>query len=122
MHQKHLRTVTAAGLATVLMMSPATAIFGQDLPQTHIKTVGGATYMHQRGMVEIPFFTKTLPEQSKGKVTVDLIPYDTVGLGGTEILRLMKIGAIEFSRGDLIVVSNDEPRFDGGDLAGIGMV
>ena len=48
----------------------------QDLPKTQFKVIGlnGPTVASQRD--EVPFWSKTLPEASKGAVTADITPLD----------------------------------------------
>ena len=104
-----------SGMALVLGTAIASA---EELPRTHIKTIGTGSYMYQYKL-EVPFFGKTISERSNGRVTVDLLPYNQVGLSGFEILRLLKVGALEFARGDISYLGSDDSKFEAPDLAGV---
>jgi len=116
MSKRGTRMLGVVGFAAVIGF--AAGALAQDLKKTHIKTIGSATYLYQYKAAELPFWGKTIPEKSGGMVTAELLPYDTVGLKGNEILRLLKIGAFEFANGGLIIVARDDPALEGADLAG----
>ena len=118
MKKVRTRILGALGVAAVIMSAAASGVLAQDLPKLHIKTIGSATYLYQYKAAEVPFWGKTITEKSGGQVTAELLPYDTVGLKGHEILRLLKIGAFEFANGGLIIVARDDPVLEGTDLAG----
>ena len=58
--------ILAAGLLA------ATAATAQDLPKTNLKVVGGLSNLTAYQDYEQPFWTKTIPEKSKGQVTADI--------------------------------------------------
>lgn len=109
-----------------LLLVSAIAILGalgaanaQDLPKTHFKVVGLQSHLNSFKTGEAPFWSETLPKASKGQVTGDLTAQDLNGLKGPEILRLMKLGVIDFASGVIGYMSGDSPQFDGVDLAGV---
>lgn len=112
---KHAFTGLAA-IAALLLASGATA---QDLPKTHLKVVGSIGSLAVYRNHEQPFFTKTLPERSKGQVTAEIKPFTEMGLKGPEILRLMKSGVIEYGTTVLAYLSADDPINEAIDLAGL---
>ena len=118
MTKRGTRMLGVLGVAAIIGFAAGSGALAQDLKKTHIKTIGSATYLYQYRAAELPFWGKTIPEKSGGMVTAELLPYDTVGLKGNEILRLLKIGAFEFANGGLIIVARDDPALEGADLAG----
>jgi TRAP-type C4-dicarboxylate transport system substrate-binding protein len=67
---------------------------------------------------EQPFWTKTLPEASKGQITVNLQSLSELGLKGTEIVRLVKLGLFDFAHGLPIYIAEDA-TVEGIDIAGV---
>jgi len=113
---KTFRTIAlATGLAGGLTFGPAAA---QDMPNFHFKSVGGASYMWQLPNVELPW-AASMSKETNGKVTGEILPYNQVGLKGFEMLRMLQVGAIEFSRGDISTHGGDNPRFESLDFPGL---
>ena len=90
-----------------------------ELPETQLKFVGFISNNVIYKDLEVPFFGETLPKMSGGKITVDLKPQDQLGLKGTELLRLMKNGSLEYVSGNISYMAPDSPKFEGLDLAGL---
>ena len=67
-----------------------------DLPATKVKVVGALSNLTLYNDFEKPFWTKTIPEASGGKVTADIKGFNDMGLKGPEVIRLMSSGVIEF--------------------------
>lgn len=111
-----LSTMTAAAIVGGLLAMPATAA---DLPKTKIKLIGQHTTQVLHRFLEKKFFGEDITKMSNGAVTVEVVPYDTVGLKGPEILRLMKSGSLEFTSNGLTYLVGDAPEFEGCDLAGL---
>ena len=84
-----LSTMTAVAIIGGLLAMPVTAA---ELPKTHLKLIGQHTTQVLHRFLEKSFFGEEITKMSNGAVTVDLVPYDTVGLKGPEVLRLMKVG------------------------------
>ncbi len=105
-----------AGLFAGSLMGSAVAA---DLPDTKLKFVGFIANNVLYKDLEKPFFSKTMPELSGGKVTVDLVPQDQLGLKGTELLRLLSNGSLEYAAGNISYMAPDSPKFEGLDLAGL---
>src|SRR3546814_8529291 len=72
----------AATNATALEETP-------NLPKTHVKVVGGLSNLTAYRNHEQPFWTKTVPEKSDGRVTADIKGFNEMGLKGPEIMRLI---------------------------------
>ena len=90
-----------------------------DLPETSLKFVGFTSNNVLYKDLEVPFFSKTLPAMSSGKVSVELKPHDQLGLKGTELLRLLSNGSLEYAAGNISYMAPDSPKFEGLDLAGL---
>ena len=106
--------LTAAALALVTM--PALA---QELPKTHLKITGGLSNLTAYQDYEVPFWTKTIPEQSKGQITAEIKGFNEMGIKGPELLRLMGSGVIEFGTATLSYFASDNPINEAIDLAGL---
>jgi TRAP-type C4-dicarboxylate transport system substrate-binding protein len=105
--------LAVAGLF-VFQTLPASA----EIQNLSIKFIGQSSVESNSSLLEKPFFAK-MTQASGGKIKVDLQPFNTLGLSGAEILRLMKTGALEWASNGLTFLSGDKPQFEGCDLAGI---
>ena len=105
-----------AALLSGLMGSVAPAA---DLPETKLKFVGFVSNNVLYSDLELPFMTEKMAEMSGGAVTVDLVPQEQLGLKGTELLRLLKNGSLEYASGNISYMAPDSPKFEGLDLAGL---
>ena len=106
--------LTAAAFA--LAAAPALA---QDLPKTHLKITGGLSNLTAYQDYEVPFWTKTIPEQSKGQITAEIKGFNEMGIKGPELLRLMGSGVIQFGTATLSYFASDNPINEAIDLAGL---
>lgn len=109
---KHI--VLAGVFATV-----AGAAVAQDLPKAQFKAIGLNSPTVASTIDEVPFWTKTVPEASKGAITVDITPLDQMGIDDKTMLRLLKLGVMDFASMDISKMAGDDPRFEGCDLAGL---
>jgi TRAP-type C4-dicarboxylate transport system substrate-binding protein len=98
----------------------APCLHAQGLPPTHLKVVGSWDYLAQFRDFEKPFWEKTLPEASGGAVTAEITAFNTMGLKGTEIVRLMRLGMIDFGTSVLAYGAEADTETEGVDLAGLG--
>jgi TRAP-type transport system periplasmic protein len=94
-------------------------VFAQDLPKTHLKVIGLNSPTVASSVDEVPFWRKTIPEASKGAITADITPLDQMGIDDKTMLRLLKLGVMDFASMDISKMAGDDPRFEGCDLAGI---
>ncbi len=116
---KHLFLSTiAAG-----MLLSGTAALAQekvaDLPKTQLTVVGGLSNLTAYQNFEQPFWTKTVPELSDGKVTATIKGFNEMGLKGPEVLRLIGQGVIPFGTATLAYFASDNPINEAIDLAGL---
>ena len=103
------------GLASAIV-SGAVA---QDLPKNQFKVIGlnGPTPVSIHD--ELPFWRKTITEASKGAITADITPLDQMGVDDKTMLRLLKLGVMDFAGMDISKMAGDDPRFEACDLAGL---
>lgn len=94
------------------------AIAQETLPETHFQVIGNHSTNNTYKMGEEPFWTEVVPEESGGQITADLTPLDASGLKGPEILRLMKLGSLQFATGVLAYMAGDNSEFLAVDLPG----
>src|SRR5262245_5096766 len=91
----------------------------QDLPKTHVKVIGLNSPTVASSVDEVPLWRKTIPEASKGAITADITPLDQMGIDDKTMLRLLKLGVMDFASMDISKMAGDDPRFEGCDLAGL---
>src|SRR5216117_3630393 len=91
----------------------------QDLPKTQLKIIGLNSPTPVSIYDELPFWRKTIPEASKGAVTADITPLDQMGIDDKTMLRLLKLGVMDFAGMDISKMAGDDPRFEACDLAGL---
>lgn len=66
----------------------------------------------------MPFFNKTLPEASGGKITARTVSYTELGLSGFELMNLLKLGTNDISWGVPGYVAGDSPILEGLEIPG----
>lgn len=106
-------------VAALIASLSAGGALAQDLPTTKLRVVGGLSNLTAYNDYERPFWTKTIPEASNGKVTAEIKGFNEMGLKGPEILRLMSQGVIEFGTATLAYFASDNPINEAIDLAGL---
>ncbi len=94
-------------------------LLAQQLPKTHLKITGGLSNLTAFQDFEKPFWTKTIPERSKGQITAEIKGFNEMGIKGPELLRLMGSGVIEFGTATLSYFASDNPINEAIDLAGL---
>jgi TRAP-type C4-dicarboxylate transport system substrate-binding protein len=110
-----LRLLTALALTTTI----AAAAVAQDLPKAQFKAIGLNSPTPVSIHDELPFWRKTIPEASKGAITVDATPLDQMGIDDKTMLRLLRLGVMDFAGMDISKMAGDDPRFEACDLAGL---
>jgi TRAP-type C4-dicarboxylate transport system substrate-binding protein len=111
-----IRPVLVTTAAATLM---SIAALGQSLPRTHVKGVGEPSSIINATQLEQPLWQETIPQASGGTVTGDVLPFDQLGLDNAAVLRLLRLGTMDFGTTDLSRLAADDPRFEGCDLAGV---
>ncbi len=108
---KHILTA----LATIAAM-PALA---EDLPETKLNVVGSWGMVSMYTDFTLPFFTETLSAASNGKVTAEIKPFNELGLDGSEIVRLVQQGTLQFASTPMGYMIGDNAVNGGNDLPGM---
>ncbi|MET0918208.1 MAG: TRAP transporter substrate-binding protein DctP, partial [Burkholderiales bacterium] len=108
--------------SSVGIMLAASVAFGaaaQDLPKSQFKVIGLNSPTVASIVDEVPFWRETLPKASNGAITADITPLDQMGIDDKTMLRLLRLGVMDFASMDISKMAGDDPRFEGCDLAGI---
>jgi TRAP-type transport system periplasmic protein len=113
-----MKKFTAAFLSLALTAATAGTAFAQELQELRLKVIGGWSNVTMTTVVEQPFWQKTMPELSGGKITADFNSLDTLGLKGDETLRLLKLRIADIVTGPVSFVAGDFKLYDGLDLSG----
>jgi TRAP-type C4-dicarboxylate transport system substrate-binding protein len=103
-------------LPALLMLSGARAA---DLPATHLTVMGSLGGTAQYREIEQPFWSQQLAQDSGGRITADVIPFDQTGLKGVEALQMARLGVISFLTLPLSLVSSEDPEANAPDLPGL---
>ncbi len=114
---KHaLRALAVAGL-----LGSASLAMAADLPEMTVKGIG----LNSKTIVsfgdEVPFWAKTIPDDSGGRIKADFTPVDLMGVKDAQVMRMTTLGVVDFGAGDFSKMAGDDPVFEGCDLAGIAL-
>lgn len=112
---KHLFVAAVQLVAALLSVQVA----AQNLPAVEITVLAGLSTRDAYRNVELPFWSKTIPANSDGRVMVEVKGFDERGLKGPDVLRLMKQGVVEFGAVPLSYFVDDLPTTEGIDIAGL---
>jgi TRAP-type C4-dicarboxylate transport system substrate-binding protein len=102
-----------------LLLLIAVPARGEDLPSIHLKVVGGLSQTIQFKNFEEPFWDKELAQNSNGRVTAEVTPWDQFGIKGPELLQFTRLGAIVISTVSLSQIASEDPEAAAVDLAGL---
>ena len=114
-----IATRCALGLGLVALTAAATS--GQGLPALKVKAIGLNSNTVASDIDEKQFWTRTVPDASRGQITADWVPVDQSGIKDFQIARVAKLGVTDFAAGDISKLAGDDPRFEGCDLAGLAL-
>src|SRR6187402_1952887 len=106
-----------AGMALAAVV--ASGALAQDLPKNQFKVIGLNSPTPVSIHDEVPFWRKTIVDASKGAITADITPLDQMGIDDKTMLRLLKLGVMDFAAMDISKMAGDDPRFEACDLAGL---
>ncbi len=109
------RLVICVALGSVISLAAA----AQDLPKTQFKVVGLNGPTVASIVDEVPFWRETIPKASSGAITADITPLDQAGIDDKTMLRLLRLGVMDFAGMDISKMAGDDPRFEACDLAGL---
>jgi TRAP-type C4-dicarboxylate transport system substrate-binding protein len=108
-------TLLIAGAA----LAATGAVSAEELPRTQLKVLGLQSHLNSYQTGEVPFWSERISQASDGQVTARLTAQDMMGLKGTEVLRLMKLGVLDFASGVLSYMASDNAEFEAIDLPGV---
>jgi len=111
--------IFATTLGALALVGTTFAVSAADLPATQLKVIGLQSHLNSYKTGEVPFWNERIPKESGGRVTARLTAQDVHGLKGPEILRLMKLGVIDFASAVLSYMASDNPQFEAIDLPGL---
>jgi len=103
----------------LLVSGLASGAAAQDLAKNHFKVIGLNSPTPVSIHDEVPFWRKTITATSKGAITADITPLDQMSIDDKTMLRLLKLGVMDFAGMDISKMAGDDPRFEGCDLAGL---
>ncbi len=102
------RTIATLGAAAALFATPAIA---QEL-----SVVGSWSGLPLHKQYEAPYWGKTLPEASGGKITVNLTTHNQMGLGVGDVFRLLGDGVYDVAMTVADYAVADAPELEGLDV------
>jgi TRAP-type C4-dicarboxylate transport system substrate-binding protein len=108
------------GAAAAAALSATVASAG-ELPEIHVTGVGLNKNTVASSVDEVPFWAKTIPGASGGKVSATFAPMDVMGVKGHQVMRMTKLGVVDFGSSDVSKMAGDDPVFEGCDLAGLAL-
>lgn len=110
--------ILAAALALAVLLTCPQAR-AQSEPVQRLRIVGGLADLNQYKRHEEPFWTRTLPQLTQGRVTAEIVPFDRAGLRAQEMLRLIQLGTVPYGTVLLILAAAQDPELGAIDLAGL---
>src|SRR2546430_13818853 len=113
------RVFAAAALSFVSGLMLSFSSLAQGLPKVNFKVIGLNGPTVASSVDEVPFWRQTLPKDSNGALTADITPIDQMGIDDKTMLRMLRLGVMDFAGMDISKMAGDDPRFEGCDLAGI---
>lgn len=92
---------------------------GPEIPSTRLRVVGGLAGVNLYRRHEEPFWTRTLPALTNGRVQAEIVPFDRAGINGQDMLRLLQSGVVPLGTVLLSFAASADPEFAAPDLAGL---
>lgn len=109
-------------LASVQQSHPMAAephLSGSDSGPLQLQVVGSLSGLNQYTQHEEPFWTERIPARSGGRITAKIAAFDSSGIRGSEMLQLLRLGAVSMGTALLPLVATEEPELGGIDLPGL---
>ncbi|MFN8682533.1 TRAP transporter substrate-binding protein DctP [Paracoccus sp. P2] len=111
-------TIGRAALVVVALAATCGAA-SAELETVHLEMINGNHGDPTTINILQPFFDKTLPEASGGKITARSVAYTELGMSGFEMMDLLKLGTNDISWGVPGYLSGEAPIAEGIDLPGL---
>lgn len=113
-----MKSICARLLAGTLgMLILSGTAFGQQAREFNV--IGTWSFLTNYQELEAPFWTKTLPEASNGKLKGKMNSITEMNLKGFEVLRLLKSGVFDVAAALPIYVEDGAAVIEGSDLAAV---
>jgi TRAP-type C4-dicarboxylate transport system substrate-binding protein len=109
----------AASAIAALSALASHGVMAQDLTPQNFNVMGTWNNLNPYKNFEEPFWTKTLPENSAGKLTATLRSMTELNVKGYETLALLKQGVFNFGHATIAYVTGNVPQMEGIDLAAV---
>jgi TRAP-type C4-dicarboxylate transport system substrate-binding protein len=90
-----------------------------QVDKKEFNVIGTWNFLTPWQQLEVPFWTKELPEASGGNIKATLKSVTEVNLKGTEVLRLTKQGVFDFAAALPIYVEDGAAIIEAVDIAGV---
>ena len=90
-----------------------------DLPETELSVVGTWSNLSQYKNFEQPFWTEQILDASNGQIKASIQGFNDMGLKGSEVVRLMEQGVLDFGSTVLGYLAADSAENEAIDLAGL---
>ena len=101
--------------ALLILLAPGRGGAGED-ETIRLRVVGGLAELGQYVRYELPFWNRTVPDLTHGRVQVEISPFDRSGIRGQEMLQLVRLGVAPFGNVLLSLAAADDPELNGLDL------
>src|SRR5690606_16662070 len=111
--QKPLAALLAGVALTALTAGTA---WSQDLPDTQLTFVGSWSGLSLHRNFERPFWGEHIPGASGGAIQVEVTTFDQMGLGGSEVYRLLSNGVFDMGATVADYTVEDSPELEGLDM------
>lgn len=108
-----------SALGSLVALGLISSGYAQDLPKYQFKVIGLNGPTVASIVDEVPFWRETVTKASNGSITADITPLDQMGVDDKTMLRLLRLGVMDFAGMDISKMAGDDPRFEGCDLAGL---
>jgi TRAP-type C4-dicarboxylate transport system substrate-binding protein len=82
-----------------------------------LQVVGGLADVRLYNDYEKVFWQRQLPQITGGRLVADILPFDSSGIRGQDMLHLMRLGVVPFGTVLLSLASGDEPELAAPNLA-----
>ena len=111
--QNRLKMSLIAGIGLAAF---ATASQAQEIDEVTLSVVGSWSNLPLYQEFEEPFWTKTLPEASGGRITVEMTTFNQLGSNGSDVYRLLSDGVFDVGMTVADYTVSDAPELEALDV------
>ncbi|HZH28440.1 MAG TPA: TRAP transporter substrate-binding protein [Azospirillaceae bacterium] len=113
---RRLRLLSVCAVLLTLAFTHAAGAVEPAYPKTHLRIIGNLANANQYTNHEMPFWTRRIAERSGGQVTAEISPFDQSGILGRDMMRLLRLGVVQFGTTQLSNMVIDAPELGALDL------